>query len=68
MLSFLDCDLVKLYRFYDFVRKSKYQWMVVCFEEQADFIRGYMGADVKLRVMKLQAILDYFECKWESVI
>ena len=68
VLSFLDCDLVKLYRFYDFVRKSKYQWMVVCFEEQADFIRGYMGADVKLRVMKLQAILDYFECKWESVI
>ena len=68
VLSFLDCDLVKLYRFYDFVRKSDYQWRVFCFEEQEDFIRAYMGEDIELKLMNLDEVLEYFECKWESVI
>ncbi len=68
VLSFLDGDLVKLFRFYDHVRQSKYNWMVVCFEEQVDFIRAYMGEDVILRVMRLDAILKEFKCGWESLL
>ncbi len=68
VLSFLDSDLVKLYRFFDYVRGRGLKWIVYCYEEQQDFLRSYMGEDVNLRVIGIDSILNEFECEWGSII
>ena len=68
VLSFLDSDIVKLYRFYDHVIKNADPWLVVCFDSQTDFLRAYMGAGVHLRIIKMDEIMDYLECRRRSLL
>lgn len=68
VLSFLDSDIVKLYRFYDHVIKNTDPWLVVCFDSQTDFLRAYMGEGVHLRIINMDEIMDVLDCKRRSLL
>ena len=67
-LSFLDGDIWRLFRFREAIldREGKYQ--VVCYQEQAEFVRAYFGDLVTLRVGQIATVEEWFEIDSESLL
>ena len=67
-LSFLDGDICRLFRFREAIldREGKYQ--VVCYQEQAEFVRAYLGDLATLRVGQIGTVEEWFEIDSESLL
>ena len=67
-LSFLDGDIWRLFRFRESIldREGKYQ--VVCYQEQAEFVRAYFGDLVTLRVGQIGTVEEWFDIEPQSLL
>ena len=58
--SFLDSNITKLMRFKDFISKEQHNFFVVCYEEQEQLVREYMGERAKIMKVKIDEVHKYF--------
>lgn len=58
VLSFLDSDIARLASFRDSTLGQKFKLKIICFPEQAEFLRGYLGYHVHLMTVTMSQIED----------
>lgn len=56
VLSFLDSDISRLVSFRDSTTGRQFKLKVICFPEQAEFLRGYLGYQVHLKTVTMSQI------------
>ena len=56
ILSHLDGDIARLIRFKEAISSMRVETEVVCFGEQVDFLKEYLGGEVRLSVIEREAI------------
>ena len=56
VLSFLDSDIARLVSFRDSTIGQQYKLKIICFPEQAEFLRGYLGYHVHLMTVTMSQI------------
>ena len=67
-LSFLDGDIWRLFRFREAILDRERKYQVVCYQEQAEFVRAYFGDLVTLRVGQIGTVEEWFEIDSESLL
>ena len=67
-LSFLDGDIWRLFRFREAILDREGKFQVVCYQEQAEFVRAYFGDLVTLRVGQIGTVEEWFEIDSESLL
>ena len=58
MLSFLDSDIARLMRFSEARSYRTEMLEVLCFPEQVELIKNYLGSDVSIKTIGLEQIED----------
>ena len=58
MLSFLDSDIARLMRFSEARSYRTEMFEVLCFPEQVELIKNYLGSDVSIKTIGLEQIED----------
>ena len=58
MISFLDSDIARLVSFRDSTTGQQFKLKIICFPEQAEFLRGYLGYQVHLKTVTMSQIED----------
>ena len=69
ILSFLDSDFARLYLFRNNIGKfPDRKWLVLCFQHQAMFLREYLGAGVRLKVIPMEKVMENLNIKRRELI
>ena len=68
MLSHLDGDIARLIRFKESVINRADKYEVLCFEDQVNFLNGYLKDFVQLRVIGRKEVEDALEIKRRNVL
>ena len=69
ILSFLDSDFARLYLFRNNIGKfPDRKWLVLCFQHQAMFLREYLGAGVRLKVIPMEKVMEKLKIKRREII
>lgn len=58
VMSFLDSDIARLASFRDSTVGQQFRLKIICFPEQAEFLRGYLGYHVHLMTVTMSQIED----------
>ena len=58
VMSFLDSDIARLASFRDSTVGQQFKLKIICFPEQAEFLRGYLGYHVHLMTVTMSQIED----------
>lgn len=56
VMSFLDSDIARLVSFRDSTVGQQFKLKIICFPEQAEFLRGYLGYHVHLKTVTMNQI------------
>lgn len=56
VLSFLDSDISRLVSFRDSTIGKQFKIKVICFPEQAEFLRGYLGYQIHLKTVTMDQV------------
>lgn len=57
ILSFMDSDIIKLLRFKRGIRSLHVKWEILCFPEQLQFLRAYLGKEATLKCFDADGIV-----------
>ena len=68
VLSHLDGDIARLIRFKESVINRADKYEVLCFEDQVNFLNGYLKDFVQLRVIGRKEVEDALEIKRRNVL
>ena len=69
VLSFLDSDFARLYLFRNNTGVfPDRKWLVLCFQHQAMFLREYLGAGVRLKVIPMEKVMENLNIKRRELI
>lgn len=58
VMSFLDSDIARLASFRDSTLGQQFKLKIICFPEQTEFLRGYLGYHVHLMTVTMSQIED----------
>lgn len=67
-LSFMDSDIVKLRSVRNHIQTTPTALTVICFEEQTTFLKSYMGQNIRLKIIKIDEMMDTLECERRKII
>ena len=67
-LSFLDGDLRHLLRFRETILDREGKLQVICYREQASFVRANFGDKVMLRVGQLESVEMWIDIESEGLL
>lgn len=60
-LSFLDGDIWRLFRFREAILDREGEFQVVCYKEQVEFLKAYLGDLVTLRVGAIETVESWLD-------
>ena len=58
ILSHLDSDIARLYRFHEAAVTTSRRFEVVCYPWQVPFLQKYLGRDIAVRVLEMNAVYN----------
>lgn len=68
VMSFFDCDIIKLTSFFKTVTQENVKWEVACFDTQLPFLRKYLGDKAVIRSFPLDLIHKKLNAGKEALI
>ena len=62
-VSFLDSDIAKLRSVNNHIKTKPTDLVIVCFEEQIEFLKTYMGENIRLKIISIDEMLKTLDCE-----
>ena len=67
IFSYLDSDIARLIRFREAQSLHEFAYEILCYPEQVELLRSYMGTEAKLRTIELKQVLELVAPKRRSL-